>query len=176
MNLVITRKSRQAAGAGTWVRGKVNGHRFEALVFPEHAENPAWELAGSRISKLWVERLPGRHVVFSWDRGLDLSPSDEAARQVVDLLKERLADAVFPQQRDAAPAAPVNPLAVPAPVFATARAAIAHARDAGGTAILLDAQHLVVPQQEAERLQAVGVSFAYLFEHGGRIMTVPVND
>jgi hypothetical protein len=53
--------------------------------------------------------------------------------------------------------------------------AIAHARVAGGTAILLDAQHLVVPQEEAERLQAAGVSFAYLFELGGRVMTVPVN-
>ncbi len=30
-DLVITRTSRQAAGAGTWVRGRMKGHRFDVL-------------------------------------------------------------------------------------------------------------------------------------------------
>jgi hypothetical protein len=27
---------------------------LDALVFPEHADNPEWEIGDSRISKLWV--------------------------------------------------------------------------------------------------------------------------
>ena len=41
-DLEITKTTRRAAGAGTWVCGTLSGHRFEALVFPEHAENPEW--------------------------------------------------------------------------------------------------------------------------------------
>jgi len=38
-DLRITKTTRRAAGAGTWVCGTIAGHRFDALVFPEHAEN-----------------------------------------------------------------------------------------------------------------------------------------
>jgi hypothetical protein len=55
-DLEIQKTSRRAAGAGTWVTGMLMGHCFEALVFPEHAENPAWEIGDSRISKLWIPR------------------------------------------------------------------------------------------------------------------------
>jgi len=48
------------SGRGTWVTGH---HRrathSRRLVFPEHAENPAFELDDSRISKLWAQG-PGR--------------------------------------------------------------------------------------------------------------------
>jgi hypothetical protein len=38
-NLQITKTTRQAAGSGTWVCGRVGqSYRFDALVFPEHAE------------------------------------------------------------------------------------------------------------------------------------------
>ena len=53
----ITKTTRRASGGGTWVSGKLNGHRFDALVFPEHAEVAEYELGDSRISKLWVQRL-----------------------------------------------------------------------------------------------------------------------
>ena len=56
-DLAITKTTRRAAGAGTWVIGTLNGHRFDALVFPEHAECPDYELGDSRISKLWIKRL-----------------------------------------------------------------------------------------------------------------------
>src|SRR6266540_3112331 len=70
-DLVITKTTRRAAGAGTWVSGTIHGHRFEALVFPEHADNPAWEIGDSRISKLWLERRADRKQVYNWDRGHD---------------------------------------------------------------------------------------------------------
>jgi len=39
--------------------GTLNAHRFDALVFAEHAECPDYELGDSRISKLWLKRLDG---------------------------------------------------------------------------------------------------------------------
>ena len=57
---------------GTWVIGLVAGHRFQALVFPGRAEDPGYELAESRISKLWVQRVADGKVVFNWDRGPDV--------------------------------------------------------------------------------------------------------
>lgn len=42
-DLVITKTTRRASGAGTWVSGTIHGHRFDALVFPEHAEVPEYE-------------------------------------------------------------------------------------------------------------------------------------
>ena len=53
----ITKTSRRASGGGTWVCGRIEGHRFDALVFPEHAESEEYELGRSKISKLWVQRL-----------------------------------------------------------------------------------------------------------------------
>jgi len=51
-DLEITKATRRASGAGTWVSGTLSGHHFEALVFPEYADNPEWEIGDSRISKL----------------------------------------------------------------------------------------------------------------------------
>ena len=81
-DLQITKKTRQAAGAGTWVCGTIAGHRFDALVFPEHADSPEWEIGDSRISKLWVQRLADKRTVYHWDRGEDspaLTTRDRAA-------------------------------------------------------------------------------------------------
>jgi hypothetical protein len=83
------------AAGGAWVIGLVAGHRFEALVFPDHADNPAWEIRDSRISKLWVQRLCDGRVVFHWDRGADVAAADAATRAVVDFLAAGLADHVF---------------------------------------------------------------------------------
>jgi hypothetical protein len=40
-DLEITKTTRRHSGAGTWVSGRLSGHRFEALVFPEHPRNTA---------------------------------------------------------------------------------------------------------------------------------------
>lgn len=94
-DLRITKTTRQAAGAGTWVCGTLSGHRFDALVFPEHAENPDHELGDSRISKLWVQRLADRATVVNFDRGWDVRPTNEVARQIAGFLEAGLADHVF---------------------------------------------------------------------------------
>ena len=94
-DLEITKTTRRAAGAGTWVCGTLSGHRFDALVFPEHSDNAEWELADSRISKLWVQRLADKATVYNWDRGADVAPADDLAAQIVDFLAGGLADHVY---------------------------------------------------------------------------------
>ena len=65
--------------------------------------------------------------------------------------------------------------------FETARQAIQHARASRcGKAILLNGKNMVVSEEDADRLAAAGVEFAYLFDHrmpdgSRRIMTVPIN-
>jgi len=75
-DLRFTGAKRRASGAGTWVSGTLSGHRFEALVFPEHANSPEWEVSDSRISKLWIRRLADNCQVFDWDRGADVLAND----------------------------------------------------------------------------------------------------
>ncbi len=58
-----------------WVIGTVGEYRFNALIFREHAADPAWELADSMISKLWVQHRG--QTVFNWDRGLDVDAANE---------------------------------------------------------------------------------------------------
>jgi hypothetical protein len=60
--------------------------------------------------------------------------------------------------------------------FTTMRAAVDFARRRGGRALMLGDRRLVVDQPEAERLEVEGVVFAFLTEHAGRVMTIPVND
>jgi len=94
-DLEITKTTRRAAGAGTWVSGTLTGHRFDALVFPEHADNPEWEIGDSRISKLWIQRLADKREVFNWDRGADVPAADDVARAIVDFLAGGLADHIY---------------------------------------------------------------------------------
>jgi hypothetical protein len=56
------------------VIGTIAGHRFQALVFPEHAECHEYELGESRISKLWLQRLADKQEVANFDRGWDRQP------------------------------------------------------------------------------------------------------
>ena len=61
--------------------------------------------------------------------------------------------------------------------FDTASEAIQYAQAAGkGEAILLNGRNLLVTWEVAERLASEGVDFAYLCDHKGRIVTIPVND
>jgi hypothetical protein len=94
-DLRITKISRRAAGNGTWVCGTIAEHRFDALVFPEHADNPEFEIGDSRISKLWVQRLADRRQVFNWDRGADVPAADAEAAAIVDFVCAGLADYVY---------------------------------------------------------------------------------
>src|SRR4051794_22023178 len=99
-DLEITKTSRRAAGNGTWVCGKLHGHKFEALVFPEHAECESYEIGGngpdgSKISKLWIRRLADRQTVFSWDRGADVPAADATVQAIVDFLCAGLADHTY---------------------------------------------------------------------------------
>lgn len=94
-DLVITNTTRRISGAGTWVRGTIHGHRFDALVFPEHADNPAWEIGDSRISKLWLQRQADKVTVYNWDRGQDLPAADQTAAAIVGFLCAGLAEHTY---------------------------------------------------------------------------------
>ncbi len=87
-------KPRQSCG-GSWVLGTIAGHKFEALVFPEHADSPDFELGDSRISKLWVRRIEDNATVVNFDRGWDVLPATPRAATIVDLLQAGLAEHVF---------------------------------------------------------------------------------
>jgi hypothetical protein len=94
-DLKITKTTRRASGAGTWVIGTLNGHRFDCLVFPAHAERPDFELGDSRISKLWIKRLSDGKVVCNFDRGWDIRPTTKTAAAIVDFLAAGLAEHTY---------------------------------------------------------------------------------
>lgn len=94
-DLEITKTTRRHSGGGTWVCGTLHGHRFEALVFPEHAEVADYELADSRISKLWIRRIKDRQTTFHWDRGMDRPAADQITQAIVDFLVAGLADHTY---------------------------------------------------------------------------------
>lgn len=96
-DLVITKTTRRASGMGTWVCGRLHGHRFDALVFPAHAENREWEIGDSRISKLWIQRLEDQREVYNWDRGLDVPAANERVQDIVGFLCAGLADHTYPE-------------------------------------------------------------------------------
>jgi hypothetical protein len=43
-------------------------------------------------------------------------------------------------------------------------------------AVLFDGRYLTLKQAEVEKIAAAGVEFAYLVDHHGKIMTIPVGD
>ena len=100
--LEVTRMTRRASGGGTWVSGRVADYRFEALVFPAHAESEEYELGRSRVSKLWVQRLADQQTVFNFDRGLDIGAADATTERLVAYLCAKVADRVYPAGQDGA--------------------------------------------------------------------------
>ena len=92
--LVITKRTGRATG-GNWVSGTIGGHTFEALVFPEHATDRAFELGDSRISKLCIRERGTKAEAACFDRGWDKKPTTPAAKAIVDLLAAGLAETVF---------------------------------------------------------------------------------
>jgi hypothetical protein len=59
--------------------------------------------------------------------------------------------------------------------FPSAIEAVQHATKNGGKAIRMAGRNLVASEQDAQFLATLGSEFAYLCEHNGRIVTVPVN-
>ena len=94
-DLIITEMTRRLTGGGIWVSGSIAGHRFQALVFAEHAECPDYELDDSRISKLWIQRIADRQMVANFDRGWDHHPANPTAAKIVDFLADGLAEHVY---------------------------------------------------------------------------------
>jgi hypothetical protein len=99
LDLTITKISnRNRAVGGSWVQGRINNeYRFDALVFADHAVSEDYELGRSKISKLWIERLVDRRVMFNFDRGLDVPAVNTEVQVVIDFLCEGLSDLVFGQ-------------------------------------------------------------------------------
>jgi hypothetical protein len=64
----------------------------------------------------------------------------------------------------------IRALAFPSAHEAREHAAVEHTK-----AVLLEGKPFVVWEDDCVRLAAAGVSFAYLCEHMGQIMSVPVN-
>jgi hypothetical protein len=93
--LRIKKVQRRTSCGGSWVVGTIAGHRFDALVFPEHAESPDFELDDSRISKLWLKHLDTQTTAANFDRGWDIRPTTPMAATIVDLLAAGLAEHVF---------------------------------------------------------------------------------
>ncbi len=94
--LIIKRiEPRRTGAGGVWVSGTIAGHRFEALLFPDHAASPGFELGDSRISKLWLAVAPRGDVVANFERGWDLQPTTPTAAVIVDVFTAGLAEHVF---------------------------------------------------------------------------------
>ena len=72
---------------------------------------------------------------------------------------------------------PRNEISIRATEHPSAREALQHP-DASGDdhAILVGNKYMTLKHAEAERIAAAGVEFAYLVDHHGKIMTIPVND
>ena len=94
-DLTFTKRKPCQYGGGTWIAGSLSGYRFEALVFPEHAENSDYEIGDSQISKLWIQRIADRTVTYNWDRGLDIPPVDPTTDLIVEFLCAGLAEHAF---------------------------------------------------------------------------------
>lgn len=95
-DLVIRKITPREGGVGgTWVDGTIAGHRFQVLVFEDHAESKEFEIETSRISKLWLRREADRQVVANFDRGWDVQPATNDAKTIVDFLAAGIADHTF---------------------------------------------------------------------------------
>ena len=93
-DLRITKIKSQGLG-GRWVVGTLNGHRFDALVFPEHAESEAYELGQSKISKLWLQEIATKKGAYLFDRGEDCAARTGLASDIVEYLAANLAELVY---------------------------------------------------------------------------------
>jgi hypothetical protein len=85
----------KAKGGAMWAEGTIAGYAFEALVFPEHAGDPAFELDGSRIAKLYI-REPGETIASAaYDRGWMKPPANDQVHRAARAVGENLARQLF---------------------------------------------------------------------------------
>lgn len=82
MKVTITRKQPAACG-GTWYTGWVDDYMFEAKVYDTGSE---YGIDGGRISKLWIYGAFFRDTVASYERGWDVEPESEDARDALDAI------------------------------------------------------------------------------------------
>lgn len=99
-DLVITKNKANRFTGGRWVCGRMNGYKFEALVFPEHADQEEYEIGGngangSKISKLWIQRIADKTETYCWDRGLVNDAADATTQAIVGFLCAGLADHTY---------------------------------------------------------------------------------
>lgn len=78
-----------------WAFGTVLGHAFNGLVFPDHADQAAYELGKSRISKLEIMSPEGFRRSVNFDRGWDIRPDSEVLERAVQIVCKRLAKEVY---------------------------------------------------------------------------------
>ena len=72
---------------------------------------------------------------------------------------------------------PNNEITIRATEHPSAHEALQHLDVSGDDhAILVGNKYLTLKQAEVERIAASGVEFAYLIDHHGKIITIPVND
>ena len=72
---------------------------------------------------------------------------------------------------------PKNEINIRATEHPNAHEAIQHLDVSGDDhAILVGDKYLTLKQAEVERIARAGIEFAYLVDHHGQIMTIPVND
>ena len=94
-DFVILKTIRQTSGEESFVIGRLNDHHFDAIVFAEHPKYPNFELADSRITKLWLQRIADKATVASFNRGWDMCPTTEIAQAIVDFLAANLAKHIY---------------------------------------------------------------------------------
>lgn len=96
-DLTFARDSRRtrAMRKQGWVEGTLNGHKFQAKVFPEHCDVESWELNHSKIAKLHVRRLSDNKEVFNFDRGADVPAENALVQAIVEFLCAGLADHLY---------------------------------------------------------------------------------
>ena len=70
-----------------------------------------------------------------------------------------------------------NNITIQATEHASTHDAIQHLSVSGDDhAILVGRKYLTAKRAEVEKIAAAGIEFAYLVDHHGKIMTIPVND
>ena len=71
----------------------------------------------------------------------------------------------------------INNVTIPATEHPSAHEALQHLEVSGDDhAILIGGKYLTAKTPDVEKIAAAGIEFAYLVDHQGKIMTVPVND
>jgi hypothetical protein len=83
-----------------WVLGCIERHTFCALLNPRHSLKPGIELGESLISELCLRQMADHRLVAAYDRGWDLEPTTQSARQIVDYLTAHLAEHVYARLRE----------------------------------------------------------------------------